>query len=254
MQGCSRRPLSHIGLSALPRTGRSHRRRGARPRSWGRDLFCGPGRAGRPGAAQGGQRSHAARADLPGRGGRPGAPACPRLALFAYLRVPGGLACAAWSCAATRGVFPTARAFPGMAAPCWADPGRAEALARVVGEHDFGAFARRWRADQARWAVDPTGHRAHDRPRRSCRWHPHAPLAAFVLEAPGFLRGDGSKRGGCRRLGWRWSHASRSRYRPWLASLRDRLSAVRARTGMGTDAGARDLRRSALRLASSEAG
>jgi tRNA pseudouridine38-40 synthase len=92
---------------------------------------------------------------------------------------PPGLAPYAWS-------LPDARAFPELAAPVL-DLARArDALARAVGEHDFGGFAR---------PGEQTARRRFD-PRATVRtvtgadvvaasW---APLAAIVLEGQGFLR------------------------------------------------------------------
>jgi tRNA pseudouridine38-40 synthase len=92
---------------------------------------------------------------------------------------PSVLAGYAWA-------LPDPRAFPDMAAP-EVDIGRAaDALRRVVGEHDFGGFARPGE-HTARRGTDP-----HATVRTVARaeivaasW---APLAAIVLQAHGFLR------------------------------------------------------------------
>lgn len=82
--------------------------------------------------------------------------------------------------------LPDRRAFPGLEAPR-VDLARArDALDRVVGEHDFGGFAR---------PGEQTSRRARD-PRATVRTVARAtvtpaaaaPVAAFVLEGPGFLR------------------------------------------------------------------
>ncbi len=92
---------------------------------------------------------------------------------------PVELAGYAWS-------LPDRRAFPDLASPR-VDVARArDALGRVVGEHDFGGFARSGE-HTARRAVDP---RATIRTvlRAEVVAAAHAPLAAFVLEGAGFLR------------------------------------------------------------------
>ena len=92
---------------------------------------------------------------------------------------PPELAHYAWS-------LPDARAFPGLEAPR-PDLDRArDALARIVGEHDFAGFARPGE-QTARRRVDP---RATVRTVLRAEMVPavDAPLAAFVLEGRGFLR------------------------------------------------------------------
>jgi tRNA pseudouridine38-40 synthase len=92
---------------------------------------------------------------------------------------PPELARFAWS-------LPAARAFPGLAAPRLDLARAAAALARAVGEHDFGGLAR---------PGEQTARRARD-PRATVRTVARAevvaaedaPLAALVLEGHGFLR------------------------------------------------------------------
>lgn len=96
-----------------------------------------------------------------------GWPAAPELARYA------------WS-------LPDRRAFPGMDAPRVDVSLARDALARVVGEHDFGGFARPG-VQTARRGADP---RATVRRllRADLRAAEDAPLAAVVLEGAGFLR------------------------------------------------------------------
>jgi tRNA pseudouridine38-40 synthase len=82
--------------------------------------------------------------------------------------------------------LPDARAFPEVLAPSLDPAAAAAALARARGTHDFGAFARRG-AQTARWAVNPEA-TVRTITRAELHVAPAAPLAAFVLEASGFLR------------------------------------------------------------------
>jgi tRNA pseudouridine38-40 synthase len=92
---------------------------------------------------------------------------------------PPELAAYAWS-------LPDRRAFPAMEAPRL-DLSRArDALARVLGEHDFGGFARPGE-QTARREVDPRA-TVRSVTRAEAYAASGEPLAAFVLEAPGFVR------------------------------------------------------------------
>ncbi len=93
--------------------------------------------------------------------------------------VPPELAGYAWN-------LPDQRAFPGMGSP-HLDVSRARnALLPIVGEHDFGGFARQGE-QTARRGIDP---RATVRTvlRAEVVAASEAPLTAFVLEGSGFLR------------------------------------------------------------------
>jgi tRNA pseudouridine38-40 synthase len=82
--------------------------------------------------------------------------------------------------------LPDRRAFPDMDAPRLDSQRARDALLRIVGEHDFGGFARPG-VHRARRAIDP---RATVRRvlRAEVLEAADAPLTAFVLEGSGFLR------------------------------------------------------------------
>lgn len=92
---------------------------------------------------------------------------------------PPELARFAWS-------LPDARAFPGLAAPRLDLARAADALARAVGEHDFGGLARPGE-QTARRARDPSA-TVRTVTRAEVVAAEGAPLAALVLEGHGFLR------------------------------------------------------------------
>jgi tRNA pseudouridine38-40 synthase len=82
--------------------------------------------------------------------------------------------------------LPDARAFPELAAPALDLARTGDALARAIGEHDFGGFARSGEQTDRRGVDARATVRTVSRAEVvAAAW---APLAAIVLEGPGFLR------------------------------------------------------------------